>query len=269
MRQGGAGNSRRYALGVEYDGSAFFGWQSQRHARNVQDVLNEAISRVADETVFTAVAGRTDAGVHACGQVVHFDANAERSLRSWLLGINSNLPADVAVQWVREVAPGFHARYSAHARTYRYALFIREVRSPLDRHRAWCRRGELALEAMSAAAAHLLGEHDFSAFRGAGCQARSPVRHVHALTVSRTDDDFHVTVCANGFLYHMVRNIVGALVWVGAGVESPDWMASVLAGRDRRLGAPTAPPGGLYLAEVHYPREFDLPGSGPRSGWPA
>lgn len=256
-------------MGVAYDGSGFFGWQSQSHARNVQDTLNEAISLVADEAITTAVAGRTDAGVHACGQVVHFDSHATRQLRSWLLGINSNLPPDVAVQWVREVPEGFHARYSAHSRTYRYVLLVREVRSPLDRHHAWCRRGELDCDAMSAAAAHLLGEHDFSAFRGAGCQARSPVRCLHALQVSRWNDDLHVTVRANGFLYHMVRNIVGALVRVGAGEEPPEWTAALLASRDRRLGAPTAPAEGLYLAEVGYPPGFGLPAAAIRPGWPA
>lgn len=246
-------------MGVQYDGSGFFGWQSQRHARNVQDVLNHAISRVADEPILTAVAGRTDAGVHACGQVVHFDSGAVRSLRSWLLGINSNLPEDVAVQWVREVPAEFHARYSAHSRTYRYVLLIREVRAPLERHRAWCRRGALDRDAMAAAATHLLGEHDFSAFRGAGCQARSPVRCLHSLEVTRWHDSLQVVARANGFLYHMVRNIVGALVRVGAGDEPPDWTAFLLASRDRRLGAPTAPPEGLYLAEVGYPPEFGLP----------
>ncbi|MEZ5566215.1 MAG: tRNA pseudouridine(38-40) synthase TruA [Gammaproteobacteria bacterium] len=269
MRGGRSPVPQRYAIGLEYDGSAFFGWQSQSHARNVQDALNNAVSIVANEAISTAVAGRTDTGVHACGQVAHFDTCAERSLRSWLLGINSNLPADVAVQWVREVPAGFHARYSAQSRTYHYVLLIREVRSPLDRHRAWCRRGPLAEEAIVAAAAFLLGEHDFSAFRGAGCQARSPIRRLHAVDVSRRADDLSVTICANGFLYHMVRNIVGALVKVGSGEVPPDWIAELLAGRDRRQGAPTAPAEGLYLAKVNYPPEFGLPEPRVRPGWPA
>ena len=182
-----------------------------------------------------------------------------RTLRSWLLGINSNLPADVAAQWVREVPPEFHARYSALARTYRYVILHREVRSALERERCWCLRGPLAEERMAAAGAHLLGEHDFSAFRGAGCQSRSPVRRIECLVVRRMGDYVQIEVRANGFLYHMVRNIVGALVRIGNGAASPDWMAALLAGRDRRLGAPTAPPEGLYLAEVHYPASFKYP----------
>lgn len=251
--------AQRFAAGVEYDGTAFFGWQTQSHARSVQYVLNAAIATVANEPVTTAAAGRTDAGVHASGQVVHFDSVACRSLRSWLLGVNSNLPPDVALQWVRPAPGDFHARYSATARTYRYVILNREVRSPLDRDRAWNLRGNLREERMVAAAAHLLGEHDFSAFRGAGCQARSPVRRVERLEVRRMADCLHIEVRANGFLYHMVRNIVGALVRVGSGQAEPAWLGALLAGRDRRLGAPTAPPQGLYLAEVHYPAELELP----------
>jgi tRNA pseudouridine38-40 synthase len=250
---------QRFAAGLEYDGSAFFGWQTQSHARSVQQVVNAAIGVVADEPISTAAAGRTDTGVHACGQVVHFDSAARRPLRSWLLGINSNLPADVAVQWVREVPGEFHARYSALARTYRYVILHREVRSPLDRNRAWCLRGKLAEARMAEAATYLLGEHDFSAFRGAGCQARSPMRRLDRLVITRTGDYVHIEVLANGFLYHMVRNIVGALVRIGAGDAEPRWMADLLACRDRRQGAPTAPPEGLYLAEVHYPAELALP----------
>lgn len=251
--------AQRFAAGLEYDGSAFFGWQNQSHARSVQSVLNAAIGVVANESISTAAAGRTDAGVHACGQVVHFDTAACRSLRSWLLGINSNLPPDVAVQWVRQVPGEFHARYSALARTYRYVILNREVRSALDRDRAWCLRGSLAEARMTSAAEHLLGEQDFSAFRGAGCQARSPVRRLERLAVTRTGDYLHIEVRANGFLYHMVRNIVGALVRVASGDAEPEWLGELLAGRDRRLGAPTAPPQGLFLAEVHYPVELGLP----------
>jgi tRNA pseudouridine38-40 synthase len=250
---------QRFAAGLEYDGSTFFGWQTQSHARSVQQVLNAAIGVVANEPISTAAAGRTDTGVHACGQVVHFDSAAQRPLRSWLLGINSNLPADVAVQWIREVPVAFHARYSALARTYRYVILHREVRSALDRQRAWCLRGDLDEGRMAAAGASLIGEHDFSAFRGAGCQSRSPLRRLERLVVTRVGDYVHLEVRANGFLYHMVRNIVGALARIGAGDAEPGWMVELLAGRDRRLGAPTAPPEGLYLAEVHYPAELALP----------
>ncbi len=259
--------AQRYAAGLEYDGSTFSGWQTQSHARSVQHVLNAAIAVVADEPVSTAAAGRTDAGVHACGQVVHFDSSARRSLRSWLLGVNSNLPPDAALQWVRQVPGDFHARYSALARTYRYVLLNRDVRSALDRDRAWCLRGELQEGRMAAAAGYLLGEHDFSAFRGAGCQARSPVRRLERLVVSRTADYLHIEVRANGFLYHMVRNIVGALVRVGSGEAEPGWLGELLAAKDRRLGAPTAPPQGLYLAEVHYPAALELPSPAPRAVW--
>lgn len=258
---------QRFAAGIEYDGSAFFGWQIQRHARSAQQVLNAAIERVADEPISTAAAGRTDTGVHACGQVVHFDSAAARTLRSWLLGINSNLPDDIAVQWVRTVPGDFHARYSAVARTYRYVILDREVRSALDRQRAWCHRGPLSTERMAAATGRLTGEHDFSAFRGAGCQARSPVRQLQRLAVTRSGDYLQIEARANGFLYHMVRNIVGALVRIGMGDADEQWLDKLLASRDRRLGAPTAPPEGLYLAEVHYPAALALPAARPQPVW--
>jgi tRNA pseudouridine38-40 synthase len=260
-------SAQRFAAGLEYDGSAFFGWQVQRHARSAQDVLNAAIANVANEPISTAAAGRTDTGVHACGQVIHFDSTARRSLRSWLLGINSNLPDDITVQWVRAVPGDFHARYSAVARTYRYVILDQEVRSALDRQRAWCFKGVLAGDRMAAAASELLGEHDFSAFRGAGCQSRSPVRRLERLAVTRSGDYLLIEVRANGFLYHMVRNIVGALVRIGTGDADLRWMAKLLAGRDRRLGAPTAPPEGLYLAEVHYPAELAFPAARPQPVW--
>jgi len=220
---------------------------------------------VANEPVSTLAAGRTDAGVHAWGQVIHFDTAAVRPFRSWLLGINSNLPDDVAVQWVRNVPGDFHARHSAIARTYRYIILNRDVRSALDRNRAWYVRRVLAEERMASAASDLLGEHDFSAFRGAGCQSRSPVRRLERLSVTRSGDYVQIDVRASGFLYHMVRNIVGALVRIGAGDADPSWLAALLASRDRRLGAATAPPEGLYLTEVHYPPALALPGK-PEAG---
>ncbi|MEO8223567.1 MAG: tRNA pseudouridine(38-40) synthase TruA [Gammaproteobacteria bacterium] len=260
-------SAQRFAAGLEYDGGTFFGWQTQSHARSVQQAVNTALGMVANEIITTAAAGRTDAGVHACGQVIHFDSSAPRELRSWLLGVNSNLPEDVALQWVRHVPEGFHARYSALARTYRYVILNRDVRSPLERQRAWCLRGALDEQRMAAAGVHLLGEHDFSAFRGAGCQARSPVRRLERLVLVREDDRVHIEVRANGFLYHMVRNIVGALARVGAGDAEPAWIAALLKGHDRRLGAATAPAEGLYLAEVHYPPEFSLPVPPPQAIW--
>lgn len=259
--------AQRFAAGLEYDGTDFFGWQVQGRVRSVQQALNAALSVVADEPVATLAAGRTDAGVHACGQVVHFDTGARRSLRSWLLGVNSNLPADVVVTWVRPVPPDFHARHSATARTYRYVILNREVRSAIDRDRAWGLRGPLCERRMAEAGGLLLGEHDFSAFRGAGCQARSPVRRLERVAVTRSGDHVVVEVRANGFLYHMVRNIVGALARVGSGEEAAGWVGQVLASRDRRLGAATAPPQGLYLAEVHYPPELGLPAPEPLPVW--
>lgn len=261
--------AQRIAAGIEYDGSGFFGWQVQSHARSIQSTLNAAISTVADEVLTTAAAGRTDTGVHACGQVVHFDSVAERSEYAWLRGINSNLPADIAVQWVRAVPGDFHARYSALARTYRYVILNRPVRSALDRHRAWQLRAPLDAVLMQLAARQLLGEHDFSSFRAAGCQSRSAVRRIEALEVVRHGDYVVIEVRANGFLYHMVRNIVGSLVRVGSGEAGAGWIGELLAIKDRRLAAPTAPSTGLFLAAVHYPDEFAFPPPPPRPVWSA
>lgn len=249
----------RLAVGLEYDGSDFAGWQSQVGVRSVQQVLGEAIGRVANHPVSLASAGRTDAGVHATAQVVHFDTMADRTPRSWLLGINSNLPADVVATWVCPVAGDFHARYSALARRYRYLIVNRPVRAALERQRCWHVRPPLDLAAMNAAAALLLGEHDFSAFRGAGCQARSPVRRLDELVATGHASGIAVDCMATGFLYHMVRNIVGALVHVGRGEADAAWLGRLLAGRDRRLGAVTAPAAGLYLAGVYYPAGSGVP----------
>lgn len=257
--------AQRFAAGIEYDGSGFFGWQAQSHARSIQSTLNAAISTVANEILTTAAAGRTDTGVHACGQVVHFDSVARRSEYAWLRGVNSNLPADIAVQWVRAVPADFHARYSALARTYRYVILNRPVRSALDRHRAWQLRTPVDAALMQCAASHLIGEHDFSSFRAAGCQAKSPHRRIEALEVVRHGDYVVIEVRANGFLYHMVRNIVGSLVRVGRGEVQSGWLSELLALKDRRVAAPTAPSAGLFLAAVHYPEilAFPLPSSRP------
>jgi tRNA pseudouridine38-40 synthase len=261
--------AQRLAAGVEYDGSGFHGWQVQSHARSIQSTLNAAISAVANEILTTAAAGRTDTGVHACGQVVHFDTVASRSEYAWLRGINSNLPADIAVQWVRVVPADFHARYSAFARSYRYVILNRPVRSALDRHRAWQVRMPLDAGLMQQAGRQLVGEHDFSSFRAAGCQSKSPVRRIESLEVVRHGDYVVVEVRANGFLYHMVRNIVGSLVHVGAGEAEPDWLAELLALRDRRVAAPTAPSAGLFLAAVHYPDALAFPLPPSRPVWSA
>lgn len=256
----------RLAIGIEYDGTSFCGWQRQEHAGSIQAAVEAAVSAVADEPVAVNAAGRTDAGVHATAQVAHFDTQAVRNLRSWLLGINSNLPRAVTLTWVREVPAGFDARYSATARTYRYLILNRTARPALRRDRVWWVASGLTLAPMQAAAAELLGEHDFSAFRAAQCQARSPRRDLQRLAVDRRGDFIVVECRANAFLHHMVRNIVGSLVRVGRGEADPSWLGEVLRGRDRRSAGMTAPACGLYLTAVHYPAQFDLPA--PAAGCP-
>ncbi|HUA25906.1 MAG TPA: tRNA pseudouridine(38-40) synthase TruA [Steroidobacteraceae bacterium] len=251
----------RIAVGLEYDGTLYAGWQSQPTADTVQVLSERALGKVAAEPVSLVCAGRTDAGVHARGQVAHFDTAAARSMRAWTLGANSELPRDISISWVRPVPEHFHARYSAEARTYRYLIFNRASRSGLLARRAtWVHR-PLDAERMQQASAALLGEHDFSAFRAAECQAKSPVRRLQRLSVSRTGDWLTIEATANAFLHHMVRNIAGLLIKIGKGDAPASWAAEVLAGRERRLGAPTAPAQGLYLWSVRYPAAFALPGA--------
>jgi tRNA pseudouridine38-40 synthase len=249
----------RIALGLEYDGAAYSGWQAQRTLRTVQQVTERALSSVAAEPVSLVAAGRTDAGVHAAGQVAHFDTSARRTMRAWVLGTNSALPEDVGVAWAVPVPGHFHARYCAEARTYRYVIGNRMARPALSARRAaWVWR---ALDAarMAEAAAFLIGEHDFSAFRSTECQAKSPVRRLQRLTVVRHGDWVVIEATANAFLHHMMRNIAGLLVAVGKGEAPPAWAREVLAGRDRTRSAATAPAAGLYLWEVRYPAAFVLP----------
>jgi len=250
----------RLALSLEYDGTAFMGWQRQSHAgRTVQACLEAAIAKVADHPVEVVCAGRTDAGVHATGQVTHFDSPVRRHLRGWLLGINSNLPADVAVNWIQDVPEEFHARYRACARHYRYSILNRLTRPAIMRSQMTWIRHQLDEERMRTAAKFLLGEHDFSAFRAVECQARSPVRSVHRLDVRRDGDGVLIDVVADGFLHHMVRNIVGVLLAIGAGKQDTEWAQRVLAGRDRSLGGVTAPPQGLCFTAVLYPAAYNIP----------
>ncbi len=249
----------RIALGIEYDGTAYNGWQRQLTGLGVQELLEKALRRVANEQVECFCAGRTDTGVHASAQVVHFDTAAERSRRGWLLGLNSNLPDDVNVTWVQPVADDFHARYSATARHYRYLILNRLVRSSLFRHRAWWFYQPIDVALMQQAADCLLGEHDFSAFRAAGCQARTARRKVSRLQVTRSADWLAIDISANAFLQHMVRNISGLLVTIGAGERSPEWAAEVLSGRDRTRAAVAAPAHGLTLVGVDYPAAFEVP----------
>ena len=251
----------RIALGVEYDGTAYNGWQRQQNGTGIQEKLEAAVAAVADHDVEVSCAGRTDAGVHASAQVAHFDTESRRDDRGWLLGINSLLPGDISLSWARRVDPAFHARYSATARTYRYVILNRLVRSALHRYRAWWLHEPLDADAMHAAAQGLVGEHDFSAFRAAGCQASSPVREILAIEVRREASWVILGVTANAFLQHMVRNIAGSLAAVGAGQCTSDWLADVLRSRDRRRAGVAAPPHGLTLADVTYPETYGLPRS--------
>ena len=250
----------RIALGIEYDGAAFNGWQTQRPGvRTVQECLEAALGRVAAGRVRVHCAGRTDTGVHASGQVVHFDARVFRPLRSWVLGANANLPADVCVRWARQVPPAFHARFRATGRHYRYEILNRPTRSALYRGRAvWIHR-PLDAGLMHQAGQALVGRHDFSSYRALGCQAKSPEREVHYLRVTRSGERIRLEIGADGFLHHMVRNIAGVLLTIGKGERPPEWAAEVLRLRDRTLGGVTAPPEGLTLVRVDYPEVFALP----------
>ena len=248
----------RFACALEYDGSRFCGWQRQEHARSVQADVEAALSKVADHAVHIGCAGRTDAGVHATWQIIHFETRARRSERSWVLGTNSNLPDDVRLLWITPVGDEFHARFSARARRYRYVILSRSVASALLRQRVtWTHHG-LDEARVSAAAHYLLGEHDFSSFRAVACQAKSPVRTVHRLEVTRRGDFLYLDIEANAFLHHMVRNIAGVLMTVGCGERDPDWVAEVLSKRDRTQGGVTAPAAGLYLVGVRYPAEHGI-----------
>ena len=249
----------RIALGVEYDGGAYCGWQSQPDAANVQDTLQAALSEVAGERISLLAAGRTDTGVHAIEQVVHFDTQAERPLGAWVRGANALLPDNVAVLWAHPVPDEFHARFSAQGRSYRYFLLNRTSRTGLQHGRAGWFHAPLDVVRMQAAAQYLLGEHDFSAFRAAQCQARTPVKHLRRLDIARHGEMIVFDLEADAFLHHMVRNIVGCLVYVGKGKHAPEWLGEVLAGRDRKLAAPTFSPHGLYLRRIDYDAKWGLP----------
>jgi tRNA pseudouridine38-40 synthase len=253
----------RIAIGVSYDGTPFEGWQSQPSGRTVQDQLERALAGIAGHPVRLVAAGRTDAGVHALGQVAHFDTAAERPDQAWVRGTNAALPAAIAVQWAAQVPEAFSARYAATARTYRYLLYCHPVRPAVLAGRVGWFHLPLAPEPMQAAGRLLLGKHDFSAFRSAECQAKSPVRELRRLGISQRGPYLIFDVTADAFLHHMVRNIVGSLVQVGKGAQPPQWIADVLASQDRARAAPTFPPDGLYLAEVRYGPKWNLPGFPP------
>ena len=249
----------RIALGVEYDGSQFFGWQSQVGGHTVQDSLKAAVSRIANEDIGVVAAGRTDAGVHALAQVVHFDTHAERPLSAWVRGVNALLPKSIAVLWAHSVPEEFHARFSAQARSYRYYLLNRPVRAAVQDGKIGWYHAPLDVELMREAAQYLLGEHDFSAFRAAECQAKSPIKRLTQLDINRQDDTIIFDLSAGAFLHHMVRNIVGCLIYVGNGKRPPQWIQQVLLGRERKFAAPTFAPDGLYLRRISYDPKWGLP----------
>lgn len=249
----------RIALGVEYDGRPYCGWQSQADGQTVQDTLQYALSRISGEPVSVIAAGRTDTGVHALEQVVHFDTQAERPLTAWVRGVNALLPDSIAVRWAHQVPDEFHARFSAHGRSYRYLLINRATRPAIHAGKAGWYHAPLDAASMQAAAQHLIGEHDFSAFRAAQCQAKSPVKHLRQLDIRREGEMLVFDMSADAFLHHMVRNIVGCLVYVGNGKHPPDWLAEVLASRERSLAAPTFAPDGLYLRSIQYEAKWGLP----------
>ena len=249
----------RIALGVEYDGNAFRGWQTQPGRGTVQDELEEALARIAGQPISVVCAGRTDAGVHATGQVVHFDTNANRPLAAWVRGVNTFLPPAVAVRWAYPVSEAFHARFSAYGRCYRYLLINRAQRPGVWHGRAGWYHHPLDEKAMQHAADLLLGEHDFSCFRAADCQAKSPIKLVRYAKVRRFGDMLVFDFEAGAFLHHMVRNMVGSLVYVGQGKYSPGWIGQLLASRDRTKAAPTFSAAGLYLVGVRYESHWQLP----------
>ena len=249
----------RIALGLEYDGSRFLGWQKQPGGATVQDALESSLAEVAGAAIATSAAGRTDRGVHARLQGVHFDTAARRPLSAWVRGVNALLPPPVAVLWAHEVADDFHARYSALSRSYRYELLNRAVRPALSASYTGWFHLPLDVPAMREAAAGLVGEHDFSAFRSSECQAKSPVRTIHALSIERCGERIDFVIRANAFLHHMVRNLVGTLVYVGKGKHPPQWAKEVLESRERARAAPTFGPEGLYLETIEYEPRWQLP----------
>jgi len=252
----------RIALGIEYAGNAFEGWQSQSHGRTVQDALERALGIIAGEPVRLHAAGRTDTGVHATAQVAHFDTVVCRPMTAWVRGANTWLPPGVAIRWAVEVDKSFHARYLAYERSYRYLLHDVPVRPAVLAGRVGWFHLPLDVEKMAAAAVQLCGKHDFSSFRAASCQAKTPVRIMSEARVVREGGIITFDFSANGFLQHMVRNLVGALVMVGKGERAPQWIGELLTACERAKGAPTFAPDGLYLCGVSYPPHWPLPEGG-------
>jgi len=253
------GDTVRIAIGIEYDGRNFHGWETQRSGGTVQQSVESALSKVANTPIKTICAGRTDAGVHAVAQVAHFDCDAIRNERSWIFGCNSNLPKSVSVLWARQCDDKFHARFSAERRYYQYVILNRSVRPATLNGRVSWEYQPLDEQAMAQAATYLTGEHDFSAYRAAGCGARHAVRRIYDLTVQRQGSFVFLNISANAFLQHMVRNIAGVLMAIGSGQQSSQWAGDVLQSKDRRCAAKTASASGLYLTGVRYPQHYGLP----------
>lgn len=258
--------SQRIALGIEYDGSCYCGWQVQDHSPSVQEKVEQALAKVAAHPVRVSCAGRTDTGVHALGQVVHFETDAMRETHAWVLGSNANLPDNITVLWAKPVSAEFHARYSAIRRQYRYVIFNRRLRPAILAKRVSWEYRPLKVERMQEAAQYLVGEHDFSSYRALACQAKSPIRVLHRLEISQQGEIVMLDLEANGFLHHMVRNIAGVLLKIGAGEAEPIWAQEVLELRDRTQGGVTASPHGLYFVTAYYPEQFSIPALLPLAG---
>lgn len=249
----------RIAVGIEYDGQNFCGWQRISHGRSVQAELEKAFSKVANHTVKCVCAGRTDSGVHAQQQIIHFDTEVVRPDHAWLLGGNSYLPKDVSIRWAVAVNNEFHARFKAEARSYRYVILNSPVRPAILAGKVTWVRKSLQVGAMQQAAKYLIGKHDFSSFRASGCGANTPIRHVMQAEVIRAGNFIYLDIKANAFLYHMVRNIAGMLISIGQEDNSPEWTQQLLQKKNRTKGGMTAPSDGLYLVSAHYPESWKLP----------
>jgi tRNA pseudouridine38-40 synthase len=249
----------KYAACIEYDGSAYCGWQRLSHAPSVQEEVENALTRVANHDIKLTCAGRTDSGVHGIGQVIHFESDAHRNEKAWRMGCNTNLPDDIVLRWIKPVDESFHARFSALSRRYRYIILNQQVRPALLQKKVCWYREFLDEKRMQKAANYLLGEHDFSSFRASACQAKHAMRELQEITVSRDAQYVTVDIVANAFLHHMVRNIVGSLFEIGTSRQTPDWFSELLTLKDRTQAGITAPACGLYFVSVDYPREFKLP----------
>lgn len=249
----------RIALGIEYNGDGFYGWQAQRGLLTIQGTLEEALAKVANEPIQLFCAGRTDANVHATGQIVHFDTHAKRHIDAWIWGTNSHLPPSIVVRFAKQVDYSFHARFTAVARRYRYIIFNHPIRPAILSSRATWYYYPLDIERMKSAGKYLIGEQDFSSFRSSQCNSKSPMRNVTDFTIQRKDDFVIIEIEANAFLHHMVRNIVGVLMKIGGGLKEPEWMDEVLKAKSRRMAAETAAPDGLYLINVRYPEPYSFP----------